>query len=150
MKICVVCKSDKNPFGKNRSRYDGLQSRCMPCDRERGKRYYHDSPGQQVACRERSKKHQKNNQDLVCQYLSTHPCPCGEADIVVLDFDHTDPTTKLDNVSTLIGTKGISWERIKAEIDKCVVRCANCHRRKTANELGNYRLNWIANNSTMS
>ena len=30
-------------------------------------------------------------------------------------------------------------EKIEAEIKKCNIRCANCHRRKTAIELGYYK-----------
>ena len=31
-------------------------------------------------------------------------------------------------------------EVLKAEIAKCEVRCANCHRRKTSRDNGSYRL----------
>ena len=33
----------------------------------------------------------------------------------------------------------ISWERVEAEIAKCSVRCANCHRRRTAEQFGYWR-----------
>ena len=62
-------------------------------------------------------------------YLIEHPCvDCRETDITVLEFDHLRDKTK--NVSALMrGTN--SWSRIEVEIAKCVVRCANCHRRET-------------------
>jgi len=43
-----------------------------------------------------------------------------------LDLHHIDPNTKLFG----IGDKGYtrSWERVRAELDKCVLVCANCHR----------------------
>ncbi len=64
-------------------------------------------------------------------YLCAHPCvDCGENDVRVLQFDHTDPTTKEDNVSRLVKTS--AWVRVLDEIRKCAVRCANCHRIKTA------------------
>ena len=46
-----------------------------------------------------------------------------------LDFDHLPGTEKLFNIgSQLMRT----WESILAEIDKCEVVCANCHRIRTA------------------
>jgi hypothetical protein len=35
---------------------------------------------------------------------------------------------------------GMGWRTIEAEIAKCVVRCANDHRRRTARQFGWYRL----------
>jgi hypothetical protein len=35
---------------------------------------------------------------------------------------------------------GFSWAAIEAEIEKCEVRCGNCHRRRTAREQGIYEL----------
>ena len=43
-----------------------------------------------------------------------------------LDWHHTNPEDKESEVSTLIQCAG--WDRIKAEIEKCEVLCANCHR----------------------
>src|SRR6202022_3269562 len=77
-----------------------------------------------------SARRQHENEAKMIAYLLEHPCvDCGETDITVLEFDHLRDKTQ--NVSALIrGTN--SWARIEAEIAKCVVRCANCHRRETA------------------
>ncbi|MBI5138268.1 MAG: hypothetical protein HZA95_00515 [Candidatus Vogelbacteria bacterium] len=53
----------------------------------------------------------------------------------MLEFDHRGDVLKIKAVSTLIGVRS-SIEKVKAEIDKCDVRCANCHRRKTAKDFG--------------
>ena len=43
----------------------------------------------------------------------------------VLEFHHIDPLTKLFGLS--ISNLNKSWIKIKAELDKCVLLCANCH-----------------------
>ena len=43
-----------------------------------------------------------------------------------LDFHHLDPKKKDFGISVRGLTR--SWEKIKKEIDKCVLVCANCHR----------------------
>jgi hypothetical protein len=55
------------------------------------------------------------------------PCPdCGlEYDPEIMCFHHIDPTTKEGEVSQVINTW--PWERVLAEMEKCVVLCANCH-----------------------
>ena len=45
---------------------------------------------------------------------------------VALDFHHVDPSTKSGIIGRLIGCK---WETIQAELDKCQILCANCHRK---------------------
>ncbi len=75
---------------------------------------------------------------MMLTYLLDHPCvDCGEADVRVLDFDHIIGE-KTAHVSSLVG-RGASWQRIEKEMAKCVVRCANCHRRKTAIDFGWYK-----------
>lgn len=54
---------------------------------------------------------------------------CGETSFVCLDFHHRDPSQKLFNIAFAYGRKGRTKEEILAEIEKCDVVCANCHRR---------------------
>lgn len=68
------------------------------------------------------------------QTLLAHPCvDCGETDPVVLEFDHR--SDKSDNIGSML-RHGTSTETMEREIAKCDVRCANCHRRKTAKQFG--------------
>jgi len=62
---------------------------------------------------------------------------CGENDPVVLDFDHKNGKRKKFSLA-----KTVSLSRMKQEAKKCDVRCANCHRRRTAKQLGWYK-NWF-------
>ena len=79
------------------------------------------------------------NRRFVAEYLSTHPCvDCGETDPVVLEFDHRDPTTKRADVGRLIHMSVVAM--VRTEIEKCDVRCGNCHRIRTADQFGSYRL----------
>ena len=57
-----------------------------------------------------------------------------QPDIIVLDFDHRDPSAKRHNVIVLAMHK--PWSRVLLEIVKCDVRCANCHRKRTAQQFG--------------
>lgn len=54
---------------------------------------------------------------------------CGYKEhAVALDFDHRDPETKIANVSAM---RQASKKTLLAEIEKCDVVCANCHRVRT-------------------
>lgn len=83
--------------------------------------------------KERAKKRVKEtkriNTQKLAEYLNEHPCvDCGETDIIVLHFDHIKGEKKYgigDHMS-------LKWETLLKEIEKCVVRCANCHMRRTA------------------
>lgn len=55
--------------------------------------------------------------------------------IGALEFHHMDPNEK----DFLISRKGhcTSWEKIKKELDKCILVCANCHREVHEEERNN-------------
>src|SRR5262249_11486422 len=72
----------------------------------------------------------------IYDYLVEHPCVhCREIDPAVLEFAHLDRNTKLAEASSLTSDQK-PWAFILTEISKCEVRCANCHRRKTAKQQG--------------
>jgi hypothetical protein len=53
---------------------------------------------------------------------------CGSRDPRVLEFHHRNPSAKEATVGDLI--RWCRREEIRAEIAKCDVLCANCHRIK--------------------
>ena len=59
------------------------------------------------------------------------PClDCGGTfPFFIMQFDHRDPSEKRYMVSMMVGRTGT--ERILAEVAKCDIVCANCHRERT-------------------
>ena len=57
---------------------------------------------------------------------------CGERHPGVLDFHHRDPKGKEMTVSRAVAGRG--WAAIEAEIAKCELLCANCHRKRHYDE----------------
>jgi hypothetical protein len=52
---------------------------------------------------------------------------CGyDKCISALEFHHLDPTQKDFGISQNGITR--SWEKVKIELDKCIMVCSNCHR----------------------
>lgn len=50
---------------------------------------------------------------------------CGyDKSLRAMSFHHKNPLRKDFNIS---GSHCYSWERIKQELDKCILLCANCH-----------------------
>lgn len=62
--------------------------------------------------------------------LKNNPCTdCGiKYPFYVMEFDHLDGATKLREVGRSLNN---GWRSLKAEIAKCELVCANCHRART-------------------
>ncbi len=74
--------------------------------------------------------------EFLRSYLADHPCiDCGEHDPIVLEFDHREGVDKKFTLGDSVRT-GHSLRSVMAEVDKCDVRCANCHRRITYRRAG--------------
>jgi len=70
---------------------------------------------------------QKTFKNLCVEYKGGSCINCGYNKYVgALDFHHLDPSKKDFEISRL---KSLKFdERIKQELDKCVLLCSNCHR----------------------
>lgn len=51
---------------------------------------------------------------------------CGESEPYCLDMHHLNPNEKETTVSSLTSS---GWTKLMKEASKCVVVCANCHRK---------------------
>ena len=80
----------------------------------------------------------RRNKEFVYQDKILKGCSrCPEKRPNCLDYHHTDRTTKDTEISNLTRC-GCSFERLKNEIEKCILLCRNCH---AIEELGDgYRL----------
>lgn len=140
-RICSKCGFSKAltefPF---RNKLKGTHhSYCLECGRKWVKNHYDKNVQYYVQKANQRRKeviHVLN--EKIYDYLENHPCvDCGESDPVVLEFDHVRGEKSYE-VSTL-GWRLASWNSLLREIAKCEVRCANCHRRKTAKQRGTFR-----------
>lgn len=83
--------------------------------------------------KDRIYKRRKNIADWFTKYKEKLSCQnCGESTSICLDFHHKDPGKKDINLAR-VKYWGYSLITIQAEMDKCVVLCANCHRKLHAN-----------------
>ena len=82
--------------------------------------------------------HKAHKRQTVLKYRafvrSLKDIPCADCKIKygtwVMDFDHRDATQKKGNISQLVRARPRK-ETILAEVAKCDVVCANCHRERT-------------------
>lgn len=135
-KKCPRCKRKRRAkfFAQNYTK-GTLQSYCKDCQRAA----YYDNA---AVIKKRSYKNNQiriiQNKEKLIELLRNSECKdCGEWDIVVLEFDHVKHN-KTKNISKMI-SQSYCWESILAEIAKCEVVCANCHRRRTYKQFGSYR-----------
>ena len=81
-------------------------------------------------------RYRERNRMYLVEHLRTHTCvDCGEADPIVLEFDHRAPENKEYSLAYYSGT-GCSVRQLRNEMDKYVVRCVRCRRRRRARQFG--------------
>lgn len=137
-KLCKKCKlvRDTSFFRPNKSKKDGLQHYCIECDKEFQRAWYqcNKEEAKRKASAISREKHKVVKQFLIQQLEGKSCNTCGETDLLVLEFDH------LKDKSFDIGqAHWKSEEELLEEISKCQILCANCHRRKTHEQMNTYK-----------
>lgn len=114
---------DNNRDESNRRRRE-RRSENRDSDLER-QRKWRDNNKEYIAIKQKEDREYKRR--LVSRYKTIKSCAvCGYRSCSqAMDLHHVDPSTKEKTVSQLMG---YSIKKIKDELSKCVVLCANCHR----------------------
>jgi len=140
VKRCGRCGLEKplEEFAWRRRAKNQRHNYCRPCHSDYHREHYLANKQRyvdQAAASRKKLRHERTA--FLLEYFAEHPCvDCGETDPIVLEFDH------LRDKAFDIG-KGLperAWASVLAEIEKCEVVCANCHRRRTSQRKGTVRL----------
>lgn len=140
--MCWVCKEEKSDdsFWKDRKRYDGLQGRCISCAKES---YVKNKTEVNANNRKRARHSRDRLMAVAAERMSGGCITCGENNILVLEFDHRDPSKKVESIAFMI-SYARAMNKFLEELDKCDVLCANCHRIKTSYENNSWRLKYLS------
>jgi hypothetical protein len=116
---------------------DGIRPMCLSCKRkeeaEHRLRLRKDEEykvKERESNRNRRAKYYKENIAKIKNYLGDVKCSiCGYTDdcFAPFDFHHKDPSTKEFGIHKKIDIS--PFENWKAEVDKCMLVCSNCHRK---------------------
>ena len=137
MKRCSRCGEIKplDAFTVKRPKTGQRDTYCRPCRAEYGREHYEKNKARYLEVNGARRRQVKLERMVwLVGYLRAHPCAdCGEADPLVLEFDHL--RDKRFGIGQMLADR--PWTDVLAEIEKCEVVCCNCHRRRTATR-GNF------------
>jgi hypothetical protein len=139
LRRCGRCGETKPPteFAWRRRARGQRDNLCRPCRSDYHREHYQANRARYVAqAKDRKRTLALERTAYLIDYFRSHTCvDCGEGDPVVLEFDHLGD--KLFDIGQALPYR--NWPSILREIEKCVVVCANCHRRRTARRRGSLR-----------
>ncbi len=135
-KRCGRCLESKalDEFAWHRKAKGQRDNYCRPCRAAYKQEHYAAHRERYVANASRRKRALiAERLAYLIEFFRERPCvDCGEADPLVLEFDHL----RDKSFAVSVGIRGHKWQSVLDEIDKCDVVCANCHRRRTALRAG--------------
>jgi hypothetical protein len=114
------------------------QKLCLLCNQTKPSDSFYPHTNNCKVCRRKvDDERRQKGREYVFKHYATHPCvDCGEKNPCVLQLDHL--VDKYKDVSKMVAGR-TTVKTLKKEIEKCVVRCANCHAKKTARDQGWYK-----------
>ena len=109
-KICDVSTSSVIKYGESKGR------KVFTLEEKRKK------------ARQRKRKDRKNQRKKAVKHLGGECEKCGFDDCVTcFDFHHKRKKEKKFTIGSKFGD--LAWKKIKQEVEKCKLLCANCHRK---------------------
>jgi hypothetical protein len=134
---CTKCQNDKPASEFSKKQQGQRRGWCKPCRRQWGRnRYALTQVDHLKRIRGNKRRYAAEAKELV-RALKREPCTdCGRSfHWFAMDFDHREGVDKAGDIYRLVqGSHCI--ETLKAEIAKCDMVCAVCHRLRTARRLG--------------
>lgn len=132
VKICTACgvlKAREEYYKKG----DRIHSKCIPCHKAYYASEYRNKPARRVTVRKAQTKYRKNTVSFIRELKDNKECMDCKLTYphYVLDFDHRPDEQKLVNISSIASRKNWTKDKVLAEIAKCDLVCANCHRIRT-------------------
>jgi intein-encoded DNA endonuclease-like protein len=140
VKTCSKCHEEKEVAAFSyKSKAKGIRHGvCRSCQKKVAATWYRSNKQthlKKVRCN--TERHKERACAYLGEVLRSSACvDCGEDDPLVLEFDHIEDK---DTTISEMRRTGYSVSRIKKELEKCQIRCANCHRRGHFLESGNWR-----------
>lgn len=137
MKTCSLCKEDKSfqDFAFRNKAKGTYQSACRSCVKVRDAEIWGTGNKKQTTEARRNEVLERNRAHVWSVLISTGCKDCGNTNPHVLEFDHL--RDKEANISAVM--RDWSLEKLKQEIVKCEVVCANCHKIRTSSRAGWWR-----------
>jgi len=139
-KYCKTCNLFKEPeeFKKRESVNSGYRPKCKLCYNKDIREYYNKNSINILPQKNKTSKERKALKYInYYNHLLEKKCiDCGIDDVMVLECDHKHD--KIDNISKMVAD-GTSWDTIVKELEKCEIRCSNCHKKKTHEEMNTHR-----------
>lgn len=134
---CGVVKDVDQFHWKNKAN-GTRQRRCKECWRAYIREWYVANKPKVLAKTRRQNQRKYAALKAYVDEVKSAPCmDCGHSyPPWVMEHDHRDPTVKIGNISRL-RRQWVSLEKLKDEIAKCDLVCANCHRQRTHNRMVN-------------
>lgn len=127
-KICTRCGEEKplTEFNFKNKAKQKRQSQCRECQRKRERELYNElyKYKNRDLYNENRKKWRIEMRQLIQDIKSCGCCICGETEICCLDFHHLR-----DKKFEIAKAPDVSKDRLYKELEKCIILCANCHRK---------------------
>ena len=107
----------------------GFESDDLSLFKTRTKRKLGAEPHCKRCTNAEMRQRRRDRWKLCFEYMGSKCHDCGLVDDcpAIYDMHHLNPDEKEYSVGHMISYK---WETHKKELDKCVMLCANCHRRR--------------------